>query len=99
MTYHLTHHASDRARSRGVQASVISSILDHFDIDHGVGDGCRVLRLSRHAASEAAAAINCPSLVRTLMRTALVENQLTGSIVTVMRDHGGGAAKRYRRPR
>jgi hypothetical protein len=84
-----------RARSRGISRAHIGRVLSHYDIDLPVGDACRVLRLSKAAAADAAS--GCPSLAAKLAKIALVENESTGAIVTALIVRPGAAGRRYRR--
>lgn len=99
MNCHLSHHAEQRMSLRGIRAAAVDAILQNFDVDHSVGGGCRVLRLSRSAAQDAALAIGMPSIASGLAGLALIENETTGKIVTVLRDLGGPQGRRYRRAR
>lgn len=97
MSTQISRHAEQRMSQRGISAVAVKTILNCFDIDHSVGGGCRVLRVSRDAANDAAASIGMPSIARRLAELAIIENESTGKIVTVFRDSGGPGGRRYRR--
>ena len=97
MSSMLSHHANRRCKQRGITEADLNAILNHFDIDHSVGDGCRVLRISRKGALVAAKACGILKMADRLPRIALVEHEGTGRIVTAMRDFGDSRGRRYRR--
>jgi hypothetical protein len=97
MTTLLSDHANRRCKQRGITQIDLDAILSHFDIDHSVGGGCRVLRISRKSALVAARSCGSYDMAARLPRIALVEHEDTGLIVTALRDGGEARGRRYRR--
>lgn len=97
MTRSMSDHANRRCKQRGITQTDLDAILSHFDIDHSVGGGCRVLRISRKGALVAAKSCGSCNMAARLPRIALVEHEDTGLIVTALRDGGAVRGRRYRR--
>ena len=97
MEYHLSEHAQQRAQRRAIRPECLAPILCNFDIDFDIGGGCRLLRLSRSAAREVANNLGMPSQAKRFSAIAIIENEVTGQIVTVMHDRGTTEGRRYRR--
>jgi hypothetical protein len=93
----LSRHAASRANQRGVPGRLIDALVANADLEHPVGGGCTVLRISRER-------LEGRDLRRTLgpacdrLRTlALVWSEQTSEVVTVLHDRGGAQGRRYRR--
>jgi len=55
----LSHHADRRCKQRGITQTDLNAILTYFDIDHSLGGGCRVLRISGKAHSPLLKRVEC----------------------------------------
>lgn len=93
----LTQHARARASQRGLPHAVIDALLAYADVEVPVGGGCTCLRCSREAlrAAEIRSLIG-PVADRLQDLRAIVADD-DGQVVTVFRDRGGRAGRRYRR--
>lgn len=87
-----THRMSRHAQQRGVPLRVIEAVLDRHDIEFGVGDDCRVLRVSRAAAG----GTEDRQMAEKLPGLAVIWSDRLNQVVTVVRDHGQTSARRYR---
>lgn len=47
----LSHHASARCQQRGLRLEQLRELLFHADLEHHVGDNCRMMRVSRSQAA------------------------------------------------
>lgn len=95
MQIHLSQHAQNRMRQRGMRNADITALCHFADIDIPVARGLYALRLSRKAASEARAAGLPGKVVDRLSRAVAVESG-DGTLVTCARLHGRKAAS-YRK--
>ncbi|HHX89581.1 MAG TPA: hypothetical protein GX700_07370 [Paracoccus sp.] len=86
----LSGHARIRCQQRGIPATFVAEILDHADVDHPIGDNCRLLRVSRSRAR----VLNRGDR---LGRYALIWSDRTGRIVTILPMLEGRRGARYRR--
>jgi len=82
-------HCLRRCQDRGVRQAFLSAILDNADVDHAIGDNCRLLRVSGKAASTLNAGDK-------LSRYAVVWSDRTSQVVTVLPIHSGRRGARYR---
>ena len=89
-------HARQRSQQRGIPLSLVENILELYDCDAEAGDDCRVLRVSRNAARNFAAAGGDRQIIERLSGIAIVRSDRTSRIVTVIRDGRNRAARRYR---
>lgn len=90
----LSTHAQRRARQRGVPDGLIDLVLAHADIDRPAGSGCTVLRISRTRLTDLRPRLGAAA--ERLANLALIWSDRTETIVTILRDHGGPSARRYR---
>lgn len=88
----LSAHAERRARQRGVTLGSLALLLEHADVDVPVGASRRALRVHRRTARRL-------NLGDRLHRHAVVVNDQTGEIVTVLRHLPGRRGRPYRRGR
>jgi len=94
----LTLHAEIRANQRGVTRKALDAVMDFADLAAPVGGGCTAIRLSRERLADRdlrASLGRCADRLGGL--TVLVADD-TGQVVTILRDAGGAAGRRYRRP-
>lgn len=94
--FDLTHHAESRLRQRGMSPDVARLVVENHDIAVPVGRGCVALSLSRAALPGLLADGLPPGLADKARRVAVVVEDATGLVVTVMHLHGD-AARRYTR--
>lgn len=92
----LTLHAENRLRQRGITPDVAELVVENHDIAVPVGRGCVALSLSRAALPGLLADGLPPRLADKIRRVAVVVEEATGLVVTVMHLHGD-AARRYTR--
>ena len=90
----LSRHAERRARQRGVPDGLIDLLLAHADVDAPAGSGCTVLRISRNRL--AALRPRLGAAAERLSNLALIWSDRTAQVVTILRDHGTPAGRRYR---
>ena len=82
-------HCLKRCQDRGIRSAFLAKILDHADVDHAIGDNCRLLRVN----DKTAIALNAGDK---LSRYAVVWSDRTSQIVTVLPIHSGRRGARYR---
>jgi len=97
-SFALTHHASTRANQRGVTYQMLDALIAHADVEASVGGGCTVLRLSRERLKDRDLRASLGAYADRIGSLAVILANDTGKVVTVMRDHGRAAGRRYRRP-
>lgn len=93
----LTQHARTRCQQRGVPHHLISALVAHADVEAPVGGGCTVLRISRERLCGTDLRASLGADADQLGNLALVWSDRRGEVVTVLRDRGGRAGRRYRR--
>ena len=85
-----TEHSRRRAAQRGVSDRFVQAILVHADIEHPIGDNCRLMRVSRRRSRKL-------NIDDRLGRYALIWSDDSARIVTVMPVHDGVNGRRYRK--
>lgn len=93
----MTQHAAVRANQRGAPHAVIEALLTHADVEIFVGGGCSALRLSRQTLQDRELRDRLGAQVDRLAGLALICDNGTGKIITVLHDGGSAAGRRYRR--
>jgi hypothetical protein len=89
----LSRNATKRCQQRGIRQKMLQAMLEHHDLDREVGDNCRILRMSRKRARQAADWLD-PEMSRRLERLAVILSDTSGEIVTVF--HDTGKTRHYR---
>jgi len=95
-TLTLSRHAAVRTQQRGMPHHLLHAFLDHADIDAPAGGHCRLLRISRERLRDRSVREELGADADRLARLAVIWSSETGTIVTVMHQHAGGAGRRYR---
>ena len=90
-------HADLRAKQRGVSDTILQALFDHADVDHIVGDGCRVMRLSRAARTDRSLREKLGATLDRIACLAMIWSDDRGQVVTILHDHGKKNGRRYRR--
>ena len=85
-----TKHSRRRAAQRGTSDGFVQAILVHADIEHPIGDNCRLMRVSRRRSRKL-------NIDDRLGRYALIWSDNSARIVTVMPVHDGVNGRRYRK--
>jgi hypothetical protein len=94
----LTFHAEDRLRQRGIGREILALIVAHHDLAIPVGSGCVSLTVSRRALQGLLADGLLPvRFADKVCSVAVITEEATGLVVTVMHLHGR-SARRYARP-
>lgn len=96
MGLQLTQHASHRANQRGVPHGVIVHLLNHADVETGVGGGCVALSLSRRTLVDRDVKRSVGRDLDRLRNLTVVCDPEDGAIITVLHEHGT-RARRYHR--
>lgn len=86
----MSAHAQLRCQARGVRDAFVGAILTHADVDHPIGDNCRIIRVSRQRAQRL-------NIDDRLGRYAVIWSDDTSRIVTILPIHDSSSAARYRR--
>lgn len=97
MIAHYTDHALQRANQRGIQSELIDAILEYADVEVPVGSGCTSLRISKRALKNEDVRRRLGPLVDRAAKTAVLWRSDDNAVVTVMKDLGSAAARRYRK--
>ena len=92
----LTKHAAARANQRGVTHQMIRDVLEHADIEKPVGDGCTLVRISRHSLEDRSLRASLGSRADQLQSLALICGD-DGAIVSVLHTFATAMGRRYRR--
>ena len=89
MDTHLSHHAKQRMKERGIDVALLSRILAHSDIERPASGNCRLYRVTKRL-SEALGD-------ERMSRFAVIWSDDSGQVVTVVRHHKGQSGRVYRR--
>lgn len=93
----LTAHAAIRANQRGVPHQLIDALFEYADVDAPAGSQCRLLRISKSRLRDPEVRQAIGSQADRLAKLAVIWNDETGSVVTVLHHfREGHAGKRYR---
>ena len=95
---HLTRHANIRASQRGVPYDLLDAMIVHADIEIQAGNGCTTLRCSREGLRDRELRASIGPKADRLVSIAVVVDNDSGAIVTVLHDRGRSSGRRYRRP-
>lgn len=93
----LSRHADVRANQRGVTYEMLDALIAFADFEVPVRGGCTVLRLSRERLDDRELRATLGPLADRLRFLAIVVADDSGSVVTVLHDHGRSQGRRYRR--
>lgn len=93
----LTRHADLRAKQRGVTHATLEALIAYADVEAPVGSGCTAIRLSRGRLQDRELRSNLGPLADRLRSLSAIVANNSGDVVTVIRDHGRAAGRRYRR--
>ena len=94
--FSMSKHACARANQRGITHQMISDLIAFADVERPAGDGCTVLRVSRRSLEDRDLRRQLASNPDKLATMALVWNDQSAEVVTVLIDHGGAKGRRYR---
>jgi hypothetical protein len=94
--YDLTDHAKCRAQQRGVTLDTLNFVISHSDIWLHAGEGCRSARISHKQLGELSQEGLPASLIERATNVVVVVDPVSGSIVTVLHDHGSRSGRKYR---
>ena len=97
MNLNLSNHAARRIQQRGIPQGLVEIVLAFHDVDFDVGNECRLLRVSRRAASYLGEEIANAQVIGRLSSFAVIHSERTGKVVSVVIDHSGARGRRYRR--
>lgn len=90
--FKLSRHATARSQQRGFTNRRLQALWEHVDLVHPIGSNCSLLKVSSRAAKN----ING---FDGLERFALIQDDRTGDIRTILCSHSGRRGRRYRRGR
>ncbi len=79
----LSGHATKRSQQRGIRKALMNALLERFDLDRPVGDGCQALSCSRAALARAREDGVPTAIIERLGRVVLVISP-DGVIVTAI---------------
>jgi hypothetical protein len=97
MSMSLSGHAAVRANQRGIPHALLSSLIEHADIETPVGSGCYALSVSRRRLRDVDVRRSFGAQVDRVGKLAVVCSSDDGSVVTVLHRQGAGG-RRYRGP-
>jgi hypothetical protein len=86
----ISYHAKQKCQARGIKKEFLKVILSHADIDHPIGDNCRLLRVSKKRAWRL-------NVNDRLGRYAVIWSDDNAQVVTILPMHSGAPGAHYRK--
>lgn len=93
----MSNHAETRAKQRGVGKATVSTLIDLADFEVPVGGGCVAIRLSRQQYFDSDVCQDFRGALDRIKNVTLIVDECTGTVVTVLHDHGTAKGRIYRK--
>lgn len=92
----MSRHAVVRCQQRGIPQVLIEQLMGLYDVEHEIGGGCRVLRISHQAIGSQSEGLPGAQQQERLEHLAVIWSDTQNQVVTAFRDRGGRKTRRYR---
>lgn len=93
----MSNHAEIRAKQRGVRKTSVRTLIDLADFEVPVGGGCVAIRLARAQYFDSDVCQDLRGAMDRIKNVTLIVDECTGTVVTVLHDHGTAKGRIYRK--
>lgn len=93
----MSNHAETRAKQRGVGKNTVRALIDLADFEVPVGGGCVAIRLARSQYISSDVRQDLRGAMDRIKNVTLIVDECTGTVVTVLHDHGTAKGRIYRK--
>jgi hypothetical protein len=93
----MSNHAETRAKQRGIGKASVRKLMDWADFEVPVGGGCVAIRLGREQYFDSDVRRELQGVMDRIKNVTLIVDECTGTVVTVLHDHGTAKGRIYRK--
>lgn len=93
----MSNHAETRAKQRGVRKTSVRKLMEWADFEVPVGGGCVAIRLGREQYFGSDVRQDLQGAMDRIKNVTLIVDECTGTVVTVLHDHGSAKGRIYRK--
>ena len=93
----MSNHAETRAKQRGIRKTSVHILIDWADLEVPVGGGCVAIRLARAQYFDSDVCQDLRGAMDRIKNVILIVDECTGTVVTVLHDHGTAKGRIYRK--